>query len=308
MGSKDIREIDNEVDLRVPISAETVDRSSQKMVEDLVKQTKDKVETVQKGSSLRLRAFLKLWKIAMIKGEIVTEGKENLEQIPEGGKAIFACSHISDGDVPVAANAFCNKYDLAIVNQSTHHSWKEEPAMKVSLLAAGHKNFFPIDFSFDKKASGYKKRGSFNPENYFPMRDALEENHKTLLIAAHSPSFGTMPEKGGIGVVYLSQITGDAVVVPIASVLGTSADAAVDMGTPVKSLMTRPSAKVIVGKPIRFEKILGIENLADLIAKESPTESDRAEIDRMKAELRKQSDILMGEIAKLMPDGKRGKW
>ena len=264
-------------------------------------------------SPFLLRKGLKLWKKLSIKGDIEVQGEENLKKIPENSNCIFASSHISGHDVPTVGNVLCEDFNLAIANQSTHHHFMQEPGMNLSIRLSGKKNYFPIDFEFDKseeKVEVNGKRGFFNPKNYVPMKDIMENRGKSMLMAAHSPSLGSLPEKGGLGAIYLAQISENAVVIPIASIVDFPYVQTTDAPN-AKNLAKKPTAKVIIGEPLHLEKIIGIETYANLLEKEKENTlnpEEKSDLIRMKTELRNQSETLMQNIAKLMPRDKRGQW
>ena len=148
--------------------------------------------------------------VKLATGDIQTHGEERLKEIPPAKKVIIATTHISDLDVPIATLKLGKYFDIAITNQSIHHSFLGEPRTNIGLRIAGRKNFIPID---TKKIEG-KKQGEFNPQNFAPMRDALEQG-KTIIIAAHNPTQKWKLSKGGYGAAYLTAICENVVILPV---------------------------------------------------------------------------------------------
>ena len=109
--------------------------------------------------------------VKLATGEMQTHGEERLKEIPPDKKVIIATTHLSDLDVPIATLKLGKYFDIAITNQSIHHSFLRASSMNVGMRISGRKNFIPID---TKKVEG-KRRGEFNPQNFEPMRDALEK-------------------------------------------------------------------------------------------------------------------------------------
>ena len=256
----------------------------------------------------RLMRGLRLWKRMQVKGEIETEGMENLDLIPPGKKVIFAPTHITDGDIPAAALALGDHFKLGIVNQSVHHRLTGEPSMYLGLLLAGKGNFYPVDFEWVKRKGKKSKVGRFNPQNYLAMSKAMDEEGKAMVMAAHSPAFNSkLPGKGGFGVVFLAGLT-DAVVVPVA--VDFQSEHTITAETYLQNIVHRSGVKIRIGKPIDFEPIEGIEDSLELFSQEKGLLSadERAESRRILKTLTRQSNQLMRELASLLPPDKRGVW
>jgi hypothetical protein len=266
--------------------------------------------------ALRGRMAIWLWVKFALKGPVHAEGLKNLETISANDHAILACSHISDGDMPTAAAVLAPYLDLAFVNPSTTYYFnfslrerKMDLPVHIAMRFVGRKHFFPFTAHFDKSVPRSGRQGMFDPDDFVPMKNAMEENGKSLMIAAHSPSWGTLPEKGGVGAVYLAQITKNGVVLPVATAMTGHVMAEDEK---IRSFINKPSAKVIIGEPIKLGKIDGIEKITDLIKqRRGGTELSagaKEEMARIKQELKKQSDLLMQKIAELLPEKNRGDW
>lgn len=256
-----------------------------------------------------------------------------MHSVPTKTPPIFAPTHITDPDIPIATTVLGRlktsagrAFNLAIADQSVHHEPGGEFWVYLGLKIAGPENFFPLDWP---KVEG-KKRPRFNPKNFLPMQAAMVRG-KSIVIAAHNPVFTGQLGKGGHGAVYLAQITGQPIV-PIA------------VDTEKTGALHRPTARVIIGSPLHLRHIDGIEQYAYLIEKwESRVTSEEAAIlealeekkehstltaeeseqtarleskaftdeerrmwKKLTAALREQSDILMRAIAALLPEEKRG--
>lgn len=284
-------------------------------IRGIVQETRREIaEALSLGKSPnRLILGLEIWKKLQISGDAVVENREILKKIPKDAKIIFAPSHLTNHDLLIATYDLCKDFDLAITDESTHHHITQEPSIYLDLALTGFDNYFPIDYVFDKKESS-GKRGVFNPENYFPMKEAMEKQNKAMIIAVHSPSpeLGIMPDKGGIADVYLAQITENTVIVPMAvNIDFPEDDPRTEDNMDLKSFTSPPTAKIIYGEPIRFEKIPGIEKMRELAKKneeKTATPEEHNEFIALKKALRDQATLLMYKIAELLPAGKRGKW
>ncbi len=227
------------------------------------------------------------------------EGKEHLEEIPKDKHIIVATSHLSDLDIPLVIQSLGKDLNLAISNASTQHDFKRNFQETLGVVLAGKSNFLPIDFA----ETGEKNVPlPFNPENYTPMAEAMDEG-KAVLVAAHNPTEGELG-RPGYGAVYLSQISG-AVILPVA----------VNIPGPAimmrkKETLRKSDATVIVGKPIELPHIEGIEEFNALLEKrrsnEEVTDADIERFKELSNKLREQSDMLMRILATMLPDEKRG--
>src|ERR1035437_8275279 len=128
-------------------------------------------------------------------------GRENIEKIPNNKKVVIASSHLSDLDTPIVIKVSGNDFDTAVSDQSTHHSFSEDPISKINIGLAGEDNFLPIDW----KKTGGVKVPQFNPDNFTAMVSSLG-NGKDVLVVAYNPSSDLKLPRGAIGNVYLSQL------------------------------------------------------------------------------------------------------
>lgn len=241
---------------------------------------------------------------------VEVEGQENIDELQPSENPIIATSHIEDPDVPLAVKVFGRMeepdrtFDVAVTDQSVHHTFSGEPAVYPGLRLAGIDNFIPLswrktgkDIDGEKSAVVGKKVPQFNPDDFPPIAEAMQ-NGKTIVMAAQNPTFTGSLGKGGIGAVYLAQLTGEPVI-PFA----------VDMVKPETGVMKRPLAKTKIGAPIRMEHIEGIEQLAALEQKRKDrnlSDQDKENYLNLLDALRRQSEIVMKAIAAMLPEEKRG--
>ncbi|MFZ2500959.1 MAG: hypothetical protein WAW90_03195 [Minisyncoccia bacterium] len=267
-----------------------------------------------KETPARFRLVVEAWVKANF-SNIEVLGEENLKDLPPDAKVIFATTHISDLDVVVPIAKLGKQFRLRAVNASVQHSFKEDARTNIFLQIIGEDNTMPVDMKWgDHPETGKKEyyTKKFNPENFEPMKEALEDGD-TIVMAAYTPvpiKDGKIPDQEGHGVVYLAEIS-DAVIVPIAINIKSEDPHMGINRTPTHSLKVRPAAEMIIGKPITLEKIEGVERFGDLI--QNPGEGDaRKEITeerkRIEEELRTQSNIVMQSLADLLPEERRGKW
>ncbi|MBI5004856.1 MAG: hypothetical protein HZC04_01560 [Candidatus Lloydbacteria bacterium] len=263
---------------------------------------KKKKEKTPERLLLALEAQLKL----TVK-ELKLHGEEHLRQIPEGKKVIIATTHISDLDIPIVAAALGRHFNIAITNMSIHHSFLAEPPTNIGMRIAGKENFLPIDFH---KTEGIK-RASFNPDNFLPMKEALEKG-KAVVIAAHNPTQKWSLPKGGYGASYLSDITeGETVVLPVAVNLESEKLAGM-YETQLKNLTEKPIVNVYISEPMELNKIPGIEDLSKMVHKreagERLTPEERERFSELKKSLQAQSDAIMEKLAASLPEEKKGEY
>jgi hypothetical protein len=244
--------------------------------------------------------------VKLATGEIETHGEEHLKEIPPNKKVIIATTHISDLDVPIATLKLGKYFNIAITDESIHHSFLGEPSTNIGIRIAGRENFIPID---TKNIKG-KKQGEFNPQNFELMRDALEKG-KAIIIAAHNPTQKWKLTKGGYGAPYLTAICENVVILPV--VVNIESDEPLGMAeTILKDVIKRPDASVYIEKPIELEKINGIEDFKKILGKrkrgEKLTTEERLRFAELKMALEKRSDQIMKALASDLPEKKRGEY
>jgi hypothetical protein len=253
----------------------------------------------------RLRLALKAH-IKPVTGEIRISGEEHIKEILPYKKVIIVTTHISDLDVPIAASKLSKYFNIAITNESVSHSFLGEPSTNVGMRIAGKENFIPIDY---KKVEG-KKQGAFNPENFKPMKEALDKG-KAIIIAGHNPTQKWRLPKGGYGAAYLSDITDNAVILPVT--VNIESDEPVGMSdTILKNIRQKPNVSIYINKPIELKKIPGIEDMANIMKKhengEKLTREERKRFSELKKALQNQSDKIMKQLAANQPNVKKGEY
>lgn len=224
-------------------------------------------------------------------------GLENLEVVPPDKHLIIATSHISDIDLQTAVYVLGRYRQILITNQSTQHHLNQDPVTRIGIAIAGKRSFRPITH---QKKEGQTK-GSFNPADYPPMVDDLNQG-ATIALAAHNPAYdGILPDRAGIGAVYLAQLADPkkTVILPVAVVLTPDKNIVAHKKTDlIKNLFNRPRAEVRIGKPISLEK-LDISPLSSL---------ENSHYQEVLTQLREQGKQIMRALAKLLPEEKRGPW
>ncbi|HYU65066.1 MAG TPA: hypothetical protein VEK36_02265 [Candidatus Paceibacterota bacterium] len=181
--------------------------------------------------------------------DIKITGIEHLQKIGSSGGIVIATTHMTDLDMPLSAFVLGRYFDLVAVNMSLHHSFRSNPLINILLHLSGKRNFLPVDYKEGKPA-----KGIFNLANYIPMMDALH-NGKAVMISAHRPmSEPHLPERGGIGVVYLAGIA-NAPILPVAVRLQTPDLSLGYTNTIWKTILHRPSAHLIIGSPLSFDSL-----------------------------------------------------
>lgn len=109
-------------------------------------------------------------------------GIEHIAAIPDEPYEV-AVSHSTGFDVPMSVHALGRQLDLAVGDQSTHHSPKNEPGAYFWLHVCGKRNYLPISYEW---RNGQKYASRFNPEDAEPMVRAIDKG-KSVMVAAHSP-------------------------------------------------------------------------------------------------------------------------
>ena len=243
----------------------------------------------------------------------MVEGLDNLRNIPEGTHIIFAPTHLSDYDVPIAIAAL-GEYapDPVVAEESTHFNITQNPAAYLGRVVAGKDLSMRVDFSSGKP----DRQPVFNPENFEPMRKALEADHPMFFAAYYNPKYPggkwELPKQGGNGAAYLAEITPNTVVVPVAIDIRSEKEFGMgsgDMGYLLKS--GKLEVRVMLGEPITPEPIPDIEIISQIVSKRGKKEEiSTDELDRFRFAsdaLRRESNRIMKSLAMLLPKEKRGK-
>jgi hypothetical protein len=221
--------------------------------------------------------------------EVEYEG-EAAKQIDPNKPHIIAVAHKTGLDVPIIIKALGNTFDLAIADQSTHHSAKKEANMFYSLKAVGEDNFIPVSYVWE----GDEKKPRFDPSDASPMLDAMSRG-KSILIAAHNPDdhesitdMGTV--KPGYSAALLGLLSG-AEIIPVS----------VDTSAPDR--LGRSSARVIVGEPYTLEPEPGIGGMQKISEKRQHGEQlstrEQLEFRRLAGVLRKNGRAVLDSVVRL---------
>lgn len=242
---------------------------------------------------------------------IETVGMENLEHIPDGKKVIFLVTHMSDYDLPIAIATIAKKFPrIKVAEASTHEKFSQNPGGYLGRQIGGEQNSFSVDFT------GGETDGNaiFNPENFEKMKGGLEEGDVLVIAAYFDRTYQggnwRLPEKGGSGGVYLSQITPDAILVPVS--VDIQSKKPFGMGSPglgqiIREL--RPKVEVKIGMPFEPTPIDGIDTFARVLEKRKkgePIESEeRTRFSAVCQGLREESDKVMKVLADMLPVEKR---
>lgn len=251
--------------------------------------------------------------------DVETEGLENLEEIPEGTPIIFVTTHMCDYEVPIVAGQVGKYYDVAVADASTHESPFKNPGGYMGRLIGGRRNFLSVDFTGKKGTNkqGIDGRGAFNPNNYKLMRRRMKEDGRPVVMAGY---FDTnyvnhkwqLPNRGGNGAAFLSQIVEGAVLVPVAVDIKSEKPFGMGTGDVWQVLMEKPETRVAIGKAIMPSKIEKIENFGKILTKRKRgvklTAEDRGEFSRIHQEIEGLSAQIMSSLAEMLPKEKRGKW
>lgn len=242
--------------------------------------------------------------------KVEVKGEENLELIPRDRKVIFVPTHLSDFDVPMTISVIGKHFHVSVGDASTHHKITENTGAffgnTLVNLATLRKNFYPVEH---RNKDGVEK-GKFNPEDFEGMKEIFEQDKSLVISAYYKGGQGwELPDKGGYGAVYLAEME-DALIVPVA--VNIRSEEQIGMGnTKLKTLMKKPDAEVSIGVPVELEDIPGIERIKEIMEKRKSEKLSHDEVEefhRLRLDLRDKSDLLMGKLAELLPEEKRGRW
>jgi hypothetical protein len=238
-------------------------------------------------------------------------GREHIEEIPPDRKVIVATSHITDLDMSLVIKSLGNDLDLIVSAQSTNRSLLEDTVSNIAARVAGQEHFLGIDYTQSK---GAQRQGSkvahFNPANFVEMSEAFDRG-KAVMVAAHNPTFdGRLSDKGGIGAVYLAQLS-NCVILPVA--VNVKSEGTFKPGKTILKNLTglanKPDADVHIGKPVTLQKIEGVEELQPLLQKRATgarlSEEEQGNVKRILEELRGQSLELINILGEMLPEERR---
>ena len=238
----------------------------------------------------KLKLGLEMLVKASVHGIEMT-GREHLDRLDYQRRIILVPSHIDDLSVPIAALLWMREgRNVAIAHISGQRDPRQDLLTWFGLLVAGSENFLPIDVN---KHNGQWKAEPFNPQNFQAMRAAFEER-KAIIMAGHSPSDHQLPDRGGIGALYLAHIA-NAQILPVSIRLDQRVGKA-GVLEGIKTVITKPVAYATYGEPIT--------NLQPLEGLDS---SQRVTRKHMR-QLLEESNQLMRVYAQALPPEQQGKW
>ena len=228
---------------------------------------------------------------------IDSESLDRLRQLKT--PVIFAVTHLSNWDT--TAFIYClgknTNIEAVIAHDSTHNNWFRL-VHKISLAIAGNDNFLPVTYR-KRSLKNFKRNPIFNPNDYLTMGDRVTESQKSVIMAAYyDPEYCSadpnqvLAEKGGLGVPFLAKITA-LPVLPVVSFTDPK-----ENRSQLGASLTRPTMYIKVGEPIVLQ-----EEAVDYNAFQ--TAAERREF--LQA-LHGDSELLMHELAMLLPEEKRGRW
>jgi 1-acyl-sn-glycerol-3-phosphate acyltransferase len=257
-------------------------------------------QTPEEGAHKETPARFRLAVETMLKASfsaIEVVGEENLKKLPPGAKVIIATTHISDYDVIMPIAKLGKQFKIKAVNASVQHSFLKDPLTYTAAHIAGIENTIPVDIQFAKHETAGRSYvpSPFNPENFVPMRQALDEGD-AIVMAAYTPppvKDGMLGKKAGFGAVYLAEISG-AYILPVAVNIKSDDPKMGTKKSPFSAFLNRPEAEMIIGEPIP--------------PREHPVEAQDLTPRTMREALRDRSDALMYSLAELLPEEKRGVW
>lgn len=246
--------------------------------------------------------------------DIYAEGEANLDTLPKDTPIIWAMTHATtDVEMQSAMMVVGKRFDTAMADYSTHHSW-EHPLPFISQKLAGMDNFYPVKGARGKDG---KERGVFVPQNFVDMLGAFKQG-KAIAIAAHENVYtGVLPDSPGIGPVTLASLAASelgkhAIIVPIA--MDFHSDEPIGVGDQkskaAKDLARgrRSDVTVKIGEPMSLPTIDIQRFIALRNKQERLTSEEVSEVRGIIGHLRTQGADVMTQLANLLPPQKRGRW
>lgn len=238
----------------------------------------------------KLEKYLKLYF-----GEIKVEGEENLKEIKSGVPVIVASSHISDFDMLITMVVAGKHFDIKFGVQSLI---MKDALMKMGMSATGFdERVESIDFTKDKRPA------VFNPENFVPMKKALDDGY-AFVLAAHNPTMDwKLTKAGGLSVPYLASLEKEAYILPIT--VNIESDTPIALSNSIlKTILKHPKVTTTIGKPILYKGNQEDEKHLDQNGEAESME----DVLKKKNILQDLSKQIMNAIAKPLPDSKKGSW
>lgn len=240
------------------------------------------------------------------------DGLENLTAIPENQELIIATTHLSDIDMETAISTVSPYRDVSVASQSTH---LENPIFGRLMRWATENEIYGVSSKFGKKPN-WLPAFRFNPKDYEAMKAPLEKG-RAMVIAAHRPTHEwELPDKPGLGAIYLAQISG-GVILPTA--VDVQYPEFIDLSPIGKGVLKRlvlgkrPDVKVTFGTPIQLTPIPQeeISVAGKFLNHDERHKMTADEIQQAKLVLEKlqlQGAEVMKSLANMLPQSKRGRW
>lgn len=240
------------------------------------------------------------------------EGLGNLIGIPKTEKLVIATTHLSDIDMDTAIATIAPYRDVSVASQSTH---LENPISGRLMRWATENEIYGVSSKFGKKPTRLPTY-RFNPKDYEAMKVALEKG-RAMVIAAHKPAYEwKLPDKPGLGAVYLAQTSG-------ATILPTAVDvqypefidlSPINPGVLRRLLQgKRPDVRVVFGRPMRLnpipsEKLMNVTKFFNHDERNRMTKDEIEEAKTTLKTLQLQGSEVMKSLADMLPRNKRGRW
>jgi hypothetical protein len=280
--------------------------------EQIPKNQENVPEMERPRTSERLLAALKLNRLNF--GKVNVLGLENLKEIPIGAKVVIATDHLNNLSVPTSAMVIADKLPIKISAQSSSFSLLENPLGHTGIAAGGKKNFRGIDYDIKND-----RPQPLNPDNFSAMAEDLEDGYATI-VAAHNPVKNNMlPKKGGYAAAYLAGMT-DSYVLPMAVNIKKNEIRAAESGAGIihnikatlSLLKERPDVEVMISHPHKLIQAEDIKSFHELFLKhkegKSLSKDEHAEFSSLRKSLEDASQEIMADLAKMLPEERRGKW
>ncbi|MBT3249890.1 MAG: hypothetical protein HN846_03980 [Candidatus Pacebacteria bacterium] len=224
-------------------------------------------------------------------------GPDDLEKLKKiNFPVIFATTHLSDLDTTAFLNVLAKETKIMV--SVAYESSQESPLqnsvgwfnLSIAKLMVGKENFLPI--------TSHQGKGVLAPKDYESQAEIIKNGRSIVMAGYHSRKIDkargirhighnqrgvTLPNKGGVGAVFLSILSG-APIVPVA----------ID----IESDKFRPGISVKIGELISPKVSSDFSNWEKMTSEEK-----RFAI----RELRHYSDMILKSQASMLPTEKRGR-
>jgi len=239
-------------------------------------------------------------------GTILSEGLAYLAEVPPDRPLVFATSHITDLDIPIAGSVLADRFTLGIAQIS---KLARDPRNIAGMLVTGIHNYFPIQYAGRRDAW---IPGAIRIGDYEVMVRAMKDKGKAIMFAMHKPTYDhILPDRAGLGAVILAHMA-DALVIPIAIDVQVADKFIGKQGASASMSMLgqRPDAKVRVGNPLYLPPISAFDQWVEIMKKRKvPMDSETRQLMKdVHQKIRVQADDMMNIIASLLQKEKRGIW